>query len=112
MLTMQEIQVQSLGQEAILEKGMVTHSSILAWKIPMDRGTWRATVHGVTKSWTGLPRGFSRVAAGFSSYDGDLSLPLGLALGSPIFPSGCEGKLGVALESLQGRRDLFGGLPW
>ena len=26
---------------------------------------------------------------------------LGLALGSPIFPSGCEGKLGVALESLQ-----------
>ena len=46
-----------------------------------------------------------RVAAGFSSYDGDLSLPLGLALGSPIFPSGCEGKLGVALESLQGLRD-------
>ena len=35
-----------------------------------------------------------------------LSLPLGLALGSPIFPSGCEGKLGVALESLQGLRDL------
>ena len=30
----------------------------------------------------------------------------GLAVGSPIFPSGCEGKLGVALESLQGRRDL------
>ena len=27
-------------------------------------------------------------------------------VGSPIFPSGCEGKLGVALESLQGRRDL------
>ena len=35
-------------------------------------------------------------------YDGDLSLPLGLALGSPIFHSGCEGTLGVALESLQG----------
>ena len=35
-----------------------------------------------------------------------LSHPLGLALGSPIFPSGCEGKLGVALESLQGLRDL------
>ena len=35
-----------------------------------------------------------------------LYLPLGLALGSPIFPSGCEGKLGVALESLQGLRDL------
>ena len=51
--------------------------------------------------------GFSRVAAGFSSYDGDLSLPLGLALGSPIFPSGCEGKLGVALESLQGPVDIL-----
>ena len=35
-----------------------------------------------------------------------LGVPLGLALGSPIFPSGCEGKLGVALESLQGLRDL------
>ena len=45
---------------------------------------------------------FSRVVAAFSSYDGDLSLPLGLALGSPIFPSGSEGKLGVAFESLQG----------
>ena len=31
---------------------------------------------------------------------------LGLALGSPIFPSGCEGKLGAVLESLQGLRDL------
>ena len=48
----------------------------------------------------------SRVAAGFSSYDGDLRLPLWLALGSAIFLSSCEGKLGVALESLQGRRDL------
>ena len=58
----------------------------------------------LAKSWE--PRGFSRVAAGFSSYNGDLSLPLGLALGSPIFPSSCKGNLGVALESLQGRRDL------
>ena len=30
--------------------GMATHSNILAWKIPMDRGAWWATVHGVTKS--------------------------------------------------------------
>ena len=35
-----------------LEKGMATHSSFLAWRIPMDRGTWWATVHEVTKSWT------------------------------------------------------------
>ena len=44
----------------------------------------------LAKTWE--PRCFSRVAAGFSSYDGDLRLPLGLALGSPIFPSGCEGR--------------------
>ena len=35
-----------------LEKGMATHSSILAWRIPMDRGVWWATVHGVTNSRT------------------------------------------------------------
>ena len=29
-----------------LEKGMATHSSILAWRIPTDRGVWGATVHG------------------------------------------------------------------
>ena len=34
------------------EGGMATHSSILAWKIPMDRGAWWATVHGVAKSQT------------------------------------------------------------
>ena len=43
-------------------------------------------------------RGFSRVAAAFSSYDGDLSLPLELALGSPIFPSGCEGSSAPVLD--------------
>ena len=31
---------------------MATHSSILAWRIPMDRRAWPATIHGVTKSWT------------------------------------------------------------
>ena len=47
---MQETQVRSLGPGDPLEKGMATHSSILAWSIPMDRGAWQATVHGVTKS--------------------------------------------------------------
>ena len=45
---MWETWVQSLGWEDPLEEGMVTHSSILAWRIPMDKGAWRATVHGVT----------------------------------------------------------------
>ena len=37
-----------------LEEDMVTHSSILAWTVPIDRGVWQATVHSVTKSRTGL----------------------------------------------------------
>ena len=49
MLAMQETWVQSLGQEEPLEKGMATHSSTLAWRIPMDRGAWWATVHGATR---------------------------------------------------------------
>ena len=50
----QELKLQSLGQEGPLEKEMAAHSSILAWRNPMDRGAWRATVHGVAKSWTRL----------------------------------------------------------
>ena len=42
--------VPSLGWEAPLEEGMATHSSILAWRIPMDREAWWATVHRVAKS--------------------------------------------------------------
>ena len=48
---MQETWVRFLGQEDPLEK---EYSRILAWRIPMDRGAWRATVHGVTKSWIRL----------------------------------------------------------
>ena len=33
---------------------MATHSSTLAWRIPMDRGAWWATVHRVAKTWTRL----------------------------------------------------------
>ena len=46
---MQETWVQSLGWEDALEKGIATHSSILAWKIPMDKRAWWATVHGAAK---------------------------------------------------------------
>ena len=51
---MQETWVRSLGWEDPLEEGMATHFGILAWRIPMDREAWRATVLGVTKSWTRL----------------------------------------------------------
>ena len=40
-----------VGCENPLGVGLATHYSILAWKIPMDRGAWQATVHRVAKSW-------------------------------------------------------------
>ena len=49
---MWETWVQSLGWEDPLEEGMATHSSILAWRIPMDRRAWWAVVHGVAKNRT------------------------------------------------------------
>ena len=49
---MQEARIQSLGQEDPLEKGMATHSSILAWRNlwTKEPGAWQATVHGVAES--------------------------------------------------------------
>ena len=51
-LAVWETWVQSLGWDDPLEETMATYSSILAWRISMDRGAWRATVHGVTKHRT------------------------------------------------------------
>ena len=51
---MWEIWVQSLVWEDPLEEGTATHSSILAWRIPMDRGALGTIVPAVTKSQTGL----------------------------------------------------------
>ena len=53
---MQEMRVWFLGGNDTLEEEMATHSSILAWNNPMDRGPWQATVHEVTKSRTGLQK--------------------------------------------------------
>ena len=47
--TMQETWVRSLGRGDPLEKGMAIRSSIVAWEIPMDRGTWWAIVHWVAR---------------------------------------------------------------
>ena len=47
----QETRVQSPGRED-LEEDLATHCSVLAWRIPVDRGAWRAAVHGAAKSRT------------------------------------------------------------
>ena len=52
-----ETSVQYLSWEDLLEEGMATHSSILAWRIPLGRGAWGATVPGVAKSRTRLGDG-------------------------------------------------------
>ena len=49
---MWETWIRSLYWEDPLEEGMATHSNILAWRIPMDRGAWQAIVRRVTKSQT------------------------------------------------------------
>ena len=49
---LQETPVQFLSLENPLEEGMATHSSILAWRIPIDRGAWRAAILRAGKSWT------------------------------------------------------------
>ena len=51
---LREVWVQSVGWEDPLEEGMATYSSILAWRIPRDRGAWWAAVHVVSKSQTQL----------------------------------------------------------
>ena len=51
---MRETWVRSVGGEDPLGEGIATHSNILAWRIPLERGAWRTTAHGVTKCWTQL----------------------------------------------------------
>ena len=43
---MWETRIRSLAWEDLLEKEMATHSNILAWRIPLDKGAWQATVQG------------------------------------------------------------------
>ena len=51
---MRETWFHSLGWEDPLKEGMASHSSILAWRIPMDRGAWRAAIQGAAKGQTAL----------------------------------------------------------
>ena len=51
---MWETWAQTPGREDPLEKELATHSNILAWKNPTDRGAWWTIVNGGAKSWTRL----------------------------------------------------------
>ena len=61
---------------------MATHSSVLAWGIPMDRGAWQATVHGVTRSQTGLKQLSMHAQVGCST-DYSMCLDLGWIIDPP-----------------------------
>ena len=50
--------VPPLGWEDPLEEDVVTHSSILAWRIPTERGAWQATIHGATITNSVIREGF------------------------------------------------------
>ena len=78
-------------------------STVSTFKLVVGLLLRRFSGKGLRLAMTGEPRGFSRVAAGFSSYDGECRMPLVLAQGSSIFHSSCKGELGIALESLQGK---------
>ena len=62
-----ETWVLSLGQEDPLEEEMATHSSILAWKNPMDQGAWQAVADGVTELDTTVPLSVTHLGTDFSS---------------------------------------------
>ena len=69
---MQKTWVQSLGWEDLLEESLATYCSILAWRIPMDRGVWQAIVPGVTQSGKEIA---------------DLEVPCNFQMSSPLDPS-------------------------
>ena len=82
MPAMQETRVRSLIWEDPLEKKMATHSSILAWGNPRDRGAWWASVHGVAKSWTRL-NDQTTIIWPHSSYPEPCYLGASCCLGAP-----------------------------
>ena len=85
----QEKQVQSLGREDPLEEGMATHSSVLAWRVLMDRGAWRATVlWGRSESDTPEQKHTGLVTVGKAPLP--LSCPVWTAFLSPHLSRSCS----------------------
>ena len=87
-----------------LEKEMATHSSILAWRIPMDRGAWWATVHGVAKNWPWLRTSlslFSQTACLFHYLSLDKNLVLGKQISYLLLFSSVQFSRSVVSNSLR-----------
>ena len=80
---MQGTRVRSLGQEEPLEKEMATYSSILSWRISMNRKAWQAIVHGAAKSRTRLNDSHTRVL-----YDMDMNYLFDICSTNNLFHSG------------------------
>ena len=95
------------GLEDALEEGMAIHSSILVWRIHMDRGAWRAIVHGVTKSQTQL-KWLSRHAEAWGRIhcDGGLVTKSCPTLTTP-WTEACQAPLSMGFS----RQEYCSGLP-
>ena len=66
---------------------MATHSSILAWRVPMDRGAWRAADHGVMKSRTRLSDSAEHSLASVKVFSGiRATVSQTVPLGSRVIP--------------------------
>ena len=63
-------------EKLILEEVMAVHSSILAWRTPVDRGVWQAPVHRVTESWTLLKQLAHTQKAGKIATEPEIKRPL------------------------------------
>ena len=116
---MQETQVQSLGWEDPLQKGMAIHCSIPAWRIPRTE-VWWVTVHEVTKSQTRLSeehRFLSLVGNKYTVLDSILQLllqPLFLSFAKPLWNRACftdrETEAGESWRDVPNGTGKVGGL--
>ena len=85
---MWETWVQSLGQEDPPEKRMSIHSSILAWRIPMDRVAWWAPLHGIASLAAQLVKNLPAMQeTRFNSWVRRDRLPTPVFLGFPVWLS-------------------------
>ena len=114
--------VWSLGWEDPLEEGMATHSSILAWRIPMDRGAWQARVHRVAESLAWLSgqalgdcRAFqvAQVAKNLPANEGDARSGISILLSGRSLGEGNGFSFQyLCLENSMGRGAWWGDSPW